>query len=411
TSKGIPALRQDIGERALRLEHVGDILPNAWVKVRLALEELERPYISARNYYSRCELFGLDREQASFLSQYYHDLGVFLHFQDNVVLSQIVFLQPDWATNAVYRIVDTKEVQRRYGRFSFSQLSTIWSDYPEDRYPQLLELMKKFELCFELPSGSDYVVPELLSAERPRVLEGEGMPLRLHYQYDFMPSGVITRFIVRSHDLIEGNLYWKSGAVLSRSGCRALVVAEPLARRIRVVIWGEDKRHLLAVIRREFDYIHMTLNEPNVSEQIPCLCAECVESTRPYMHNFDYLKRARKKRKWTVECKKSLEDVSIYDILGEFAAPSRESTTDRGKVILAENYIEAGSVPSTIVIGGVRIQREYSPDLLAAADLSATDFRTFIDRISQLNPSEIKVLEKQVEALKAEGFEISKAEK
>ena len=101
------------------------------------------------------------------MSNYFHDLGIFLHFQDNDILRNIIFLNPDWATKAVYKIIDTKEVVLNQGKFNYSQLRNIWKDYPDDKFNFLIELMKKFELCFLLPNQTDYIVPGLLPPNHP----------------------------------------------------------------------------------------------------------------------------------------------------------------------------------------------------------------------------------------------------
>ncbi len=102
-------------------------------------------------------------------STYFHDLGVFLHFQNNDILRNLIFINPEWATNAIYKIIDTKEIVLNYGKFNSSQLPSIWKGYPEAKYPFLIELMKKIELCFLLPESNNYLVPELLHGDAPNI--------------------------------------------------------------------------------------------------------------------------------------------------------------------------------------------------------------------------------------------------
>ena len=37
------------------------------------------------------------------LSGYLHDLGVCLHFQDDLILKNTIILKPEWGTAAVYK--------------------------------------------------------------------------------------------------------------------------------------------------------------------------------------------------------------------------------------------------------------------------------------------------------------------
>jgi internalin A len=75
-----------------------------------------------------------------------------------------------------------------------------------------------------------------------------------------MPAGIITRFIVRTHDLIENNIYWKNGVVLKRENSRALIISETINRKIAIWCIGDDKKSMLEISRKEIDIIHETLN-------------------------------------------------------------------------------------------------------------------------------------------------------
>jgi len=92
-----------------------------------------------------------DRSKALHLSRYLHDLGVFLHFQDDPLLARTVILQNQWATEAVFRILDDEIVKAQFGRFNSADCERLWqvSAYA-DMHPELLALMKRFELCYEL---------------------------------------------------------------------------------------------------------------------------------------------------------------------------------------------------------------------------------------------------------------------
>ena len=141
TGEGIHGLVQEVAEQIARLPHVGDEWPARWSQVRTLLEGEQRNYIDYEEYMAICERAGLPRQQADLLSFYLHHLGVILHFQDDPVLRKIVILRPEWGTNAVYAVLDTKKVQQRNGRFAHRDLAEIWgqTEYPVSRYPELLQ--------------------------------------------------------------------------------------------------------------------------------------------------------------------------------------------------------------------------------------------------------------------------------
>ena len=319
TGKGIPDLTEFVVDNIVNLPMVGTDWPKVWTEIRQTLEEDERDYIDYAEYKEICRKHGLDEKQANHLGSYLHDLGVIIHFQDDITLKNIVILKPEWGTTAVYKVLDTKKVQENKGRFHFNDLHDIWGDteYPSEKHVDLLALMEKFELCFNLIDTKEYIIPELLSSERPDYEWYADNSLRFEYHYEFLPAGIITRFIVRNHLLIEGNLYWKNGVILKCEGARARVVQETLNRKIRIAVEGENyKRELLAVIRNQFDHIHSTLNNPEVKEMVPCICKECGYS-EPYFYDYSVLRKFIEKGKRTIICQNSTEDVSIDSLLGD----------------------------------------------------------------------------------------------
>ena len=65
--------------------------------------------------------------------------------------------------------MSAKSVLDREGVLLHSELEQIWDKetYPSEIYPQLMELMNKFELAYELSDKSRYLVPELLPPYAP----------------------------------------------------------------------------------------------------------------------------------------------------------------------------------------------------------------------------------------------------
>ena len=117
--------RLDKLERAVkyyvsRLPHIGSPVPSKWkFLVREALEKDRRNTISVQDYLTICRENQIaTHEDASVLSQYFHDIGVFLHFQDDDLLQKTIFLKPNWATNAVYKLLDHSLLNHNNGRFT-----------------------------------------------------------------------------------------------------------------------------------------------------------------------------------------------------------------------------------------------------------------------------------------------------
>jgi len=325
---GIEELTKVISKEIIKLPHIGEQLPKVWIDIRDNLKQTQQNFIKLDDYIVICKTYGIDIEQALHLSNYFHDLGVFLHFQDNDILRNIIFLNPDWATKAVYKIIDTKEVVLNQGKFNYSQLRNIWKDYPDDKFSFLIELMKKFELCFLLPNQTDYIVPGMLPPNHPDSVDNWDNKdnLQFEFRYKFMPAGIITRLIVRMHDYIKSNLFWSQGVVIERKQAIALITSNTFERFISIKIKGKNRQDLFSIIKYEIENIHKTLKDPIVKLMTHCICNECIDGEFPEFYAFEQLNKYLDKGKTTVTCPKSVEEVSINKLLGKINGNGKQKS-------------------------------------------------------------------------------------
>jgi hypothetical protein len=240
-----------------------------------------------------CQEHGFKRHDDKLqLSSYLHDLGICLHFHDDPVLKNTVMLKPKWGTDAVYRVLDDQTVIEHRGRFGPEDLARIWS---EDTYApmrdELLRLMMKFQLCYQLPEGDAYIAPQRLTPTQPTYGRDEAGNLILRYEYDFMPKGMMTRFIVALHHLIaDQRLVWKSGVILAREGTRAEVIEDYPKRQITVRVGGPDTRGLLAIVDDQLERIHRTFPRLQYEKFLPCQCHVCQSRSEPFAYSLSELK-------------------------------------------------------------------------------------------------------------------------
>ncbi len=218
-------VRDGIEFYASQLKHIGDEVPARWLKVRSDIEQLaeKEPYVPVERYF---EIYRnhieFDEKKALQLSQYLHDLGVFLHFQDDALLKRIVILQNEWATEAVFRVLDDENVKKALGRFTHEDCERLWNDPAHARmHPELLALMQNFELCYKLPDikPATWLVPQLLPPAKPKELAEWSKPedLVLRYKYDFLPNGMVSRLTVRLHRFVRNpEMAWVTGVLFER---------------------------------------------------------------------------------------------------------------------------------------------------------------------------------------------------
>ena len=315
---GIDELKDRIYREMESLPMIGKKLIKQWVQIRADLESKQQTnYITYSEYLQICSSFNVNDEKAARIAQYYHDIGVILHFRDDPILKKYVVLNPEWATDAVYAVVDNRKIQKHFGKFNFDDLADIWIDYPEESHIFLIELMKKFELCFELAQYKDFIVPELLNPTQVAFDWNYQDNLCFQYQYTFMPAGIITRFTVRQHEIIFEDKYWKNGVYVSFEDTDAIVICDPFAKTITINISGNDPKGLLAIIRKDIKKIHESLNEPNCEERIPCICEDCKAEASASYHLFSKIQKFKQLSKRTIECD-SGNDIMINELLGEY---------------------------------------------------------------------------------------------
>lgn len=326
TGEGVRTLIAAIEEHISRLPHVGNALPANWVKVRKALERRRKTknYISVEEYLQICQKQSFTNvPDALQLSEYLHDLGVCLHFQEDQLLSRVVILNPEWGTQAVYKLLDHRIVQEQQGFFTWKDLSQIW---PEEEYVgmynELLQLMMNFQLCYEIPDHrGTFVAPERLADDTPYYEWDTADNLHLRYTYpDYMPKGILTRFIVAAHSLIEVHdgqqLVWKTGVVLVNDDTRAEVSEHYSQRRIQIRVTGRHRKELLTIVMYELDKIHAAFHRLNYDRLIPCNCATCQRLDVPHFYKYQTLQRYIEAGQY-VKCDESFHEIDPRGLLDE----------------------------------------------------------------------------------------------
>ena len=272
---GLNDLKAAIAAEIDKLKHVKDELPQRWLELKQQLEQMQRDYLPYDpDYLQLCQQQGIEEPQRQqTLIRLLHDLGVVLNFRDDPRLEDTNILNPVWVTNGVYQILNDNELMTQHqGVLERTMLDRILDGtcYPRTKQLFVLDMMRKFELCFDLVPDRTFLIPELLSKEEPDTGTWDNA-LAFQYRYAVLPGSIISRFIVRAHRLISKKTYWRCGVVLAREGSRALVIADREAKTISIQVTGSEftQRSLLSTIRAEFDHIHSTITGLEVAEEVP----------------------------------------------------------------------------------------------------------------------------------------------
>lgn len=319
SNRGLDAVVAAVRSHLQTLPHIGTPLPASWKRVREALEQRKQNYISAPAFHALCDECGFHGRDAQLqLSGYLHDLGVFLHFQHDDALSQLVILKPEWVTRSVYRVLRDREITSQHGRFQRSALGRIWSgsEYGEVR-GALLELMRKFRLCYPLGDTDEFIIPQLLPRSQPEYPWDGRDNLQLQYHYEFMPKGIVPRLIVALHRTIERQAWvWQEGVVLARDQARAEVLEDARRSTIHIHLAGRNRLQLLGAIGTALDDIHAGYPKLVVGKRVPCSCDECKIAVTPHFFDAAGLRTflGEKNRK-EIQCTVSGEMMSVRALL------------------------------------------------------------------------------------------------
>lgn len=343
SEKGVPQLEKCLQYYADLLPHAKTDYPTNWADIRSELERRRSEnYISREEFFKICRENNLpERSSALILSGILHKIGVCLHYQKSELLQQYVILKNEWATHAVYQILeDTQVAEVKKGFFDWDDLRRIWSDDSyADMRPQLLELMQQFKMAYPLPNGKEFVTPPLLPAAPPEAWDlPEGHALEMFVEYKFLPKALMTQFIVSRHaDIDKGRtLVWRNGVVL-RWSADTVAEIKIFKSRGRDALYirsqGIERRGLLTAILKTLRELHSDYSGIVVLEVMPCPCEGCRNKNNP-QHFFEFRKLAnwweKGHNKWL--CDESSEEVDLRQLLlDNFVF---DSLTDRKPVIL-----------------------------------------------------------------------------
>jgi internalin A len=273
---GIAILLRAVQRETDRLEHLRDKFPANWFSIKEKLARLEQNFIGYEEYRELCVGGGItEATSQDTLVGFLHDLGIVLNFRDDPRLAETHVLNPHWVTKGIYKILNAETLASQKGELHVASLSNVLDpiEYPRRMHGFLLDLMRKFELCYEFyDSPGKYLVPELLGKEEPELIEFKsGDALRFEYHYNILPEGLLPRFIVRARRLNKDLPRWRAGAVLEFEANRAVVKADIQERKVFIAVTGDQagRRRLLTVIRSDFEDLHRSIARLRVEEKVP----------------------------------------------------------------------------------------------------------------------------------------------
>ncbi|HLO28296.1 MAG TPA: COR domain-containing protein [Anaerolineales bacterium] len=357
TGAGIEELKAAIAEQVNYLPHVRDLLPETWFTVKTKLEELgtQSNFITHDKYLDLCaENDVSDETSQRTLIGFLHDLGVVLHFQDDPRLEALGILNPQWVTNGVYKIINSHVLFQNKGVLTMSLLNDILNidGYQRDKRLFIVDMMKKFELCYDIEADKTFLVPDLLPKDEPAELKFNGIPA-FEYAYPVLPSSVITRFIVRMNQHLHENSVWRTGALLKIGKNNVLVKADIEDRKITIAIDGLEhtRRDALSAIRYELDEIHNSIKGLDAQKRVPIPNAPNAE---PLKYEYLLMLEAAGQETHLVQDGNRLIPINVRQVLSGIESEAQRKER-AGNVT---NIYVGGNVDGNMIVGDENVSNQ-----------------------------------------------------
>ncbi|HYH69433.1 MAG TPA: COR domain-containing protein, partial [Urbifossiella sp.] len=280
---GLPELRERILSGVDKLPELRTEFDARWMEVKEAVGELKktgRKRMTVEEYYALCRAKGeVDEKWQRWLLGFLHDLGVVVCFHEDHHLANDGLLDPQWVVDGIYRVLNEPTISGRDGHVTYEQIRQLLpaTEYTHAEVRILLDMMGKFQLAFWLDDRrADLVIPELMTEQEPdwtTTFPAPDTGLQFELKYDFLPGGLVPRFIVATHHLSADRERWRSGVILRKEGNAVLVRGDTAGTppRVRILVNGPvaTRRGLLEIVRNEFDKIHATIPGLGVQERVP----------------------------------------------------------------------------------------------------------------------------------------------
>ena len=282
TGEGIELIKEKLAELIPQAELLNTEIDEKWIDIKeiLQQETKQKYFLNENKFLNICDTYQLnEKSKQQNAINFLNDLGLVLHFEESK-LSEYYVLNPYWITYGVYQILTSSYAGENKGIVGMDKLSFIINEEEEKKQTYspanykkiyyspnerrfLIEILHLFKLCFCLPDGCKFIIPDLLDTKEPEQItagiRNNHNGLQLVYDYDYLPKSVMPNFMVETHHLIKE--MWRTGCILEYNDCKALITN--YRNRISVIVTGDykKKRDFLSVIRYQLDLINQKLSD------------------------------------------------------------------------------------------------------------------------------------------------------
>jgi len=278
SQEGLPRLKRLIAEKLnTGIPPFGEEYPETYDRVIGAIENMQASNKISRNKFDAlCRESGITEGAESSVLEFLRVTGVVVWFPQVEALKDTVFVNPNWLTEQVYRLINN-QLREKKGRINRKYIEQILPEYtPQERY-QFLELLQNFELIFKARTEEPdtYVAPQYL----PDHLEGEAKDLYEMIRDDleeafifrfpkFVPDNVMINFLSR-YGPFSRQMYWKNGICFSNLNKEMCIVNFEESSGSLKVYTKKSSLHLQGEVCHAFVELSKSANAEISSEGRP----------------------------------------------------------------------------------------------------------------------------------------------
>jgi hypothetical protein len=234
---GLIGIRRTLTQKLNALPMYGYKFPKTYENVILQIINRKNAGIKLISYTefvdTICRNANISKGGEDTLLNYLDKTGLVVYYPQNPKLKDFIYINPDWLTQQVYRLINNKlgktedkTEEKIEGKITLAYLEENLPDYKE---LGLLELFKQFDLIFEAKDETEtfwiapQYLPETLKNDKSFNKQINKSKLALVFRFSrFMPDNVMINFLSRYGSFAE-DIYWKNGIYFTKNGIDCIV--------------------------------------------------------------------------------------------------------------------------------------------------------------------------------------------
>ena len=325
-------LHQQIAQRIIGV----DPFTPLQAQIRDALRATNKNVISTDDFRDICEEYGLNKEncgpnvqavQDELLSRF-NEAGIMISFRKDrdgeTELLYPVLLEPEWITKTIYRILNAEDLISQNGVVRHDDIKKLcrtsgdkWQGSRDA--DDLLAIMRVFGLSYTRSADDvQEFITMLCQIREPEAIEeltwAEGT-IEFQMVFDYLPSGVLYKTIVKYYGELDIDRTWRTGAKI---GCKDddYVILRQDGNTMKVYVHHANKAHALKRLDTFVEAISTCAEKEYRAKSLEKKIGFEVAGIPDYF-DYDRLVKANPAKVKYVASKVNGREVAISDILAQ----------------------------------------------------------------------------------------------